>query len=641
MKNFLFTILLLFFLPITHAQNANSSAITSKKTADSLVKIALNKQELGEFMSSLPILENCIIFYENNNNIKEVGDCFSYISNIYYYQGDYTKSLSYSEKSLIQYRKIKYNKGISSNLNNIGGVYYYLGNYQKALEYYKGAIIYQEKLGDKSIISATSQNIGGIYIKTGDYKNALKYINKAHNFFLKSNDQEGIARNLNALGFIYIKTKGFEKAEKNLNQSLKIAQKIKNKRILTETLSNLGELYFIKGNYQKSLSFYNLCLNYSVEINSLQYQAESKVAIGNIHNRLRDNNLAIKFCTEGLKLSEKLGAIYVKKEACGCLYEGYKAIGNYMLALNYYEKSNVFQDSLQVKETANQVMDMEFQNTKLLDSISNVKKAYVVQLKHKEEVSKQQKQRNVIILSLLFILIFAVALWSRLRFVSRSKKQLQVEKDRSEKLLLNILPAEIAEELKQNGSVNAKDFNLASILFTDFKSFTQTAESMTPQDLVEEINVCFKAFDEITEFYKIEKIKTIGDAYMAAGGIPVPDKNSLLNIVLAGLEMQEFVTKRKLENDILNKPSFEMRLGIHAGPIVAGIVGIKKFQYDVWGDTVNTASRLESNGKVGKVNISESLYQHIKDLDIFTFEYRGKIDVKGKGEINMYFVEKK
>lgn len=343
----------------------------------------------------------------------------------------------------------------------------------------------------------------------------------------------------------------------------------------------------------------------------------------------------------GLKLSEKLGAISVKKEACGCLYEGYKAIGNYMLALSYYEKSNVFQDSLQVKETANQVMDMEFQNTKLLDSISNVKKSHLVQLKHKEEVSKQQKQRNIIILSLLFILIFAVALWSRLRFVSRSKKQLQVEKDRSEKLLLNILPAEIAEELKQNGSVNAKDFNLASILFTDFKSFTQTAESMSPQDLVEEINVCFKAFDEITEFYKIEKIKTIGDAYMAAGGIPVPEKNSLLNIVLAGLEMQEFVTKRKLENDILNKPSFEMRLGIHAGPIVAGIVGIKKFQYDVWGDTVNTASRLESNGMVGRVNISESLYQHIKDLDIFTFEYRGKIDVKGKGEINMYFVEKK
>ena len=641
MKNICFIILVFLSLFLGKAQNNKFTPPTSKKTADSLVKIAVKKQELGEFMSSLPILEKCIVFYQNNKNIKEVGDCFSYISNIYYYQGDYTKSLLYSEKSLSQYKKVKYNKGISADLNNIGGLYYLLGNYPKALEYFKNAIVIQDKIEDKIIAATTTQNIGLIYIKTLDYENALKYTRKAHNSFLKLNDKEGITRCLNTIGFIYIKTKDFQNAEENLNKSYNIAKKIENKQLLTETLSNLGELYFRKKDFQKSLSFYNLCLKYALEINSLQFKTESQVAIGNIQSKLGNYSKSISHCKEGLKMAEKLGSISLKKDACNCLYDAYKSTGNTNLALLYHEKFIFFQDSLQVKETANQVMDMEFQNTKLLDSISNVKKAYFVQLKHKEEVSKQQKQRNIIILSLLFILIFAVALWSRLRFVSRSKKQLQVEKDRSEKLLLNILPAEIAEELKQNGSVNAKDFNLASILFTDFKSFTQTAESMTPQDLVEEINVCFKAFDEITEFYKIEKIKTIGDAYMAAGGIPVPDKNSLLNIVLAGLEMQEFVTKRKLENDILNKPSFEMRLGIHAGPIVAGIVGIKKFQYDVWGDTVNTASRLESNGMVGKVNISESLYQHIKDLDIFTFEYRGKIDVKGKGEINMYFVEKK
>ena len=158
--------------------------------------------------------------------------------------------------------------------------------------------------------------------------------------------------------------------------------------------------------------------------------------------------------------------------------------------------------------------------------------------------------------------------------------------------------------------------------------------------LVEEINVCFKAFDYIAEKYNVEKIKTIGDSYMAAGGIPHPDENSTKNIVLAGLEMQEFVTKRVIENEQKQIPFFEMRLGIHAGPIVAGIVGIKKFQYDVWGDAVNTASRIESNGMVGKVNISETLYNLIKDDETFTFEYRGHIHAKGKGEIKMYFVEK-
>lgn len=283
---------------------------------------------------------------------------------------------------------------------------------------------------------------------------------------------------------------------------------------------------------------------------------------------------------------------------------------------------------------------MEFQKAILIDSIAYVTKVHKIDLLHKEEVQKKEKQRNLIIISLCFIVLITIALWNRLNYVRRSRKALTIEKDRSEKLLLNILPEEIAEELKEKGFVNARDFNLVSILFTDFKSFTQTAETMSPQNLVEEINVCFKAFDLISDKYNIEKIKTIGDSYMAAGGIPNPDQNSLKNIVNAALEMQEFMIERKIINTAADIPAFEMRLGIHAGPIVAGIVGVKKFQYDVWGDTVNTASRIESNGMVEKVNISESLYNLIKDEESFVFEYRGKIYAKGKGEIKMYFVEK-
>jgi adenylate cyclase len=232
-------------------------------------------------------------------------------------------------------------------------------------------------------------------------------------------------------------------------------------------------------------------------------------------------------------------------------------------------------------------------------------------------------------------------LWSSLNFVRKSRAALKIEKDRSEELLLNILPEEIAEELKEKGSVNTQEHNLVSILFTDFKSFTQTAANMTPKNLVEEINVCFKAFDLIVEKYQIEKIKTIGDAYMAAGGLPHPFEHSFKNVLLAGLEMQEFITKRVAENKQNNIPAFEMRLGIHAGPIVAGIVGVKKFQYDVWGDTVNTASRMESNCEVGRVNISETLYDIVKDYPEFDFEYRGEIAAKGKGEVKMYFVNLK
>jgi class 3 adenylate cyclase/ligand-binding sensor domain-containing protein len=215
------------------------------------------------------------------------------------------------------------------------------------------------------------------------------------------------------------------------------------------------------------------------------------------------------------------------------------------------------------------------------------------------------------------------------------------EKERSEELLLNILPAEVAEELKLNGSSPARTFDEVTVLFTDIKEFTNISEQLTATELVAEINICFQAFDEITSKYDIEKIKTIGDAYLAAGGLHIPRKTEPGNVVLAALEMQKFVQQRRKQNQERGALGFEMRCGIHTGPVVAGIVGIKKFQYDIWGDTVNTAARMESGGEVGQVNISESTYQLLANDPQFTFVNRGKIDVKNKGEIQMYYVDEK
>jgi class 3 adenylate cyclase len=209
---------------------------------------------------------------------------------------------------------------------------------------------------------------------------------------------------------------------------------------------------------------------------------------------------------------------------------------------------------------------------------------------------------------------------------------------KSENLLLNILPAEIAHELKTHGRSDARYFESATILFSDFTDFTEISSKMTAEELVNEINYYFKGFDYIMEEFKIEKIKTVGDAYMAAGGVPLPGKNSVRNTVLAALEMQTFMIRRKVQNETANKTFFEMRVGVHTGPVVAGIVGVKKFQYDIWGDTVNTANRIENVGETGKVNISQATYELIKDDPAFTFEARGKIEVKGKGEVEMWFV---
>jgi len=218
--------------------------------------------------------------------------------------------------------------------------------------------------------------------------------------------------------------------------------------------------------------------------------------------------------------------------------------------------------------------------------------------------------------------------------IEKQHEELKKEKNKSDSLLLNILPAEVADELKEKGYSDAKSFNNVSVLFTDFVNFTIAGEHMSPQELVDELHICFKTFDEIISKHGIEKIKTIGDAYLAVGGLPVADENHAINAVKAAIEIRQFMLNRRKE---LNEKTFQIRIGIHSGGVVAGIVGIKKFAYDIWGDTVNTAARMEQNSEPDKINVSESTYLLVKDR--FRCTHRGKIDAKNKGELNMYFVE--
>lgn len=210
------------------------------------------------------------------------------------------------------------------------------------------------------------------------------------------------------------------------------------------------------------------------------------------------------------------------------------------------------------------------------------------------------------------------------------------EKQKSDKLLLNILPEETAQELKEKGSASPQIYELATVLFTDFKGFTQIAEKLSPQQVIEELNTCFLAFDEICERFNLEKIKTIGDSYMCAGGLPIPNNTNPIDTVKAGIEMQKWMRKWQAEKQALGQPCWSVRIGIHSGPVVAGVIGKNKFAYDIWGDTVNLASRMESSGEADKVNISETTYELVKGY--FQCDYRGKIQAKNKGEIDMYFV---
>lgn len=364
-------------------------------------------------------------------------------------------------------------------------------------------------------------------------------------------------------------------------------------------------------------------------------------SIGSVYLFEGDLKKAILWNEKGNEIAKETGDIKDRIGRNTTLYEAYKKLGKGDIALSYLEKNAALKDTLKKEANLNQLQKMEFDKEWKADSLKQVKRDLEAEQMLQDEVNKKNNSRVLMVVSAILLLLLSFVLYKRLKNTRKSKAELLEEKELSENLLLNILPVEIADELKRTGKTEARNFDLVSILFTDFVGFTELSSRLSPEKLVEEINVCFEEFDRIISKHGVEKIKTIGDAYMAAGGLPVSSTDSVKNTVIAAIEMQKFISKRKAQNDELGIPAFEMRLGIHTGPIVAGIVGIKKFQYDVWGDTVNTASRIESNGMSGKVNISQATFEIIKENPEFIFENRGMILAKGKGEIEMYFVEGK
>lgn len=215
---------------------------------------------------------------------------------------------------------------------------------------------------------------------------------------------------------------------------------------------------------------------------------------------------------------------------------------------------------------------------------------------------------------------------------------IEKEQEKSESLLQNILPPIVAEELKSKGEVQPVYYDSVCVLFTDFKGFTNVAETMTVEELVKELDACFFYFDEVVQKYNLEKIKTIGDSYMCAGGLPEKNNTHVIDACLAALEIQNTMNQAKELKSMLELPYWELRIGMHVGSVIAGVVGKHKFAYDIWGDTVNTASRMESSGEPGKINISGDMYQYIKSF--FHCEYRGKIQAKNKGGVDMYFLKR-
>ncbi len=581
--------------------NAYSKTFNSTNP-DSTVKIAMAARDLAE---KIHFKNGLALSYKNMG----IG---------YYLQGKYIEAIKSWQSALDVYQAMKNKAGVANMLSNQGSVYYQNGDDAKALELYLHSLKLSEEIGDPLRIATALNNVGSVYQnKPATYKKALEYFSKAYPLCIQVKDDYLIGTSTSNLGEINFNLGDYTKALFYLKQSV---EAYKGTEDLPYPLNLTGRVYTKQKEYDKAISIHKEAFEYSKKLDTRLDMTQSLIGLAQAYQAKGDYVLAIDTYKQAVDIGMELRAPKELKDAYQGLSESYKEKSDYF---NGYNFQNLL---LKIKDT---IYDID-QDKKLggLDFTFRMEKKESEMAIQSEEIKRQKLVRNSFIGGFAIVLLFAAVF-----FLQRNK--ISKEKKRSDELLLNILPAETAEELKSTGTAKAKSFDVVSVLFTDFKNFTQASEKLSPEELVAEINHCYSEFDRIVTKYGIEKIKTIGDSYMCAGGLPITNQTHPVDVVSAGLEMVEFIEMEKQKRLSNGQPFFELRLGIHTGPVVAGIVGIKKFAYDIWGDTVNTASRMESSGEIGKVNISGSTYELVKDK--FKCIHRGKIEAKNKGMIDMYF----
>lgn len=527
-----------------------------------------------------------------------LGSCYNNLGFFYYSLGKYAESISAFEKLMEIKESENDKKGIGHAHNNIGNVHRAKGDFASALSSFFTALRFREEAGDKEGSSHTLNNIAVIYDLQGNPEESLKY----HFRSLKIKEEVGakpaMAASYNNIAKTYINQKDYAEASAYQEKALKIYQEMGNKTGMAMSWDSMGVILMYQDNFDGAVTYFQTALALCDELLDKNSIARCCTNLANAYTKLLQFELADEYLNRAMLITEEIGAKDLRRDVLKAYYLLKKEEGDHANALDYHEK---YIDA-----------DKEIANEEVSKKIAALEYGYHMEKKEQEVHFERQKKDEI----------------------AAAYDLLDKEKQMSESLLLNILPSEVAEELKQKGKSEAKLFDEVTVLFTDFKGFTTISEQLSPQQLVDELHECFKAFDDIMEKYGIEKIKTVGDAYLAAAGLPAPNPTHADDIIKAALEVRDFMVDRRKK---LGNLTFEMRVGLHSGKVVAGIVGVKKFAYDIWGDTVNTAARMEQNGEVGKVNVSEATYELIKDK--FTCTYRGEIDAKNKGALKMYFVE--
>lgn len=570
-----------------------------QKTADSLVA----DYKSGEFKGNeLGLISKILIYETNPETIIEFSDLLikkAAVDSLFldlrdgYMQkgnalrllGDYPEALESYFTSIEFAKKSDNQQGVGEIYVSIADVYSIMGNALTADNYYNQGIELLREANYPPSLASALLNAGDNAFKVDKFDLALTYFKESTDIFGEVDYPLGKGYGLGNVGMVYAAQGQDVLAEQNMNEAIEILEELQDYPPISEYLIAISEIYQKKEDWQTAIDYAKRSLDLAT-----QYGLKDEISDANLK-----------------------------------LFELYEKLGEEALALNYFKSHIAYRDSVKNIEAVQQMAD--------------TRTDFEVAQKQLEVNLQKKNQRIILIattITIVFIGLLAFGQYRRFRFVRATNKIIAEEKKRSDNLLLNILPEETAEELKANGKVQAKKYESATVLFTDFAGFTSYSKDLSPEVLVETVSHYFSKFDEIMEKYGLEKIKTIGDSYMCAGGLPFATKDHAHKMLCAAFEIASFTEETKQDLST-SEMSFDIRIGISSGPVVAGVVGSKKFAFDIWGDTVNIAARMESNAERGKINISESTYNLVKDS--FNCSYRGEIEVKNRGILKMYYAD--
>lgn len=657
-----------------HAQQYYTEVLArDAQDYETLEKIADASLYEMQFDNAEKFYKSLIVKFKNEGNNPRLVQIYQKLANAY------DKSGSDLGKSIYYYTAIEriietYGTAQEKSLlyNNLGRQYARVGDYPKALEYFRKSEL-QCIYIPCDYPEVMYANLGVALHNTGDTRRGMEYLLQARDILSKRQDWTALAHLEHLIAGIYYSSNDFYNALNHNESAILYAQQTKQRQVLADAYETAAKVYYELYDFENAVTFYQ---NYLTALDTIRLEEQTRqqdidqrrsllaaaeaqikllISRENIKDletqRLQNEREREKLLNEKLILEIERG----KDELL--LYQKQKEVDGAVLR----EKTL---QALKAEQELRQRLDTERQNNIIAElrrqeaieranrSIDSAQRTQEMVRIQREKEYQQQQQANFRqfvygIGSMLFVILgilgiswlFARRANRRLneqnRKIQAQNKEIETERSKSDQLLLNILPDEVARELKTQGYATPRHYSSATVLFTDFVNFTRLSAQLSPDELIDELNECFLAFDEICDKHGLEKIKTIGDAFMCAGGLPVPNDTHAADALRAAFEMSAWLDQRNRKHP---KALFrEMRIGIHTGPVVAGVVGKNKFAYDIWGDAVNLAARLEEHGEPGHINVSKATAEAVKHL--FKVTYRGKKEVYNKGLVDMYFVE--